>query len=223
MRRRFYIDIAQANANPRHLDDAVRSLPGDGIVRENFDRDIVLDVSTREKELEMGFFPLSLTYEDAGTEWIMDYADRDAAKQFLNGVLGPMKAYTIPSIELDRQTSKEAVATVFEKVNTGGLPLTVFELLTAKFASDADYYRTNQTDFRLKDDWEATRKVITTHSVLCGIEETEFLQAVMLLTSRASTSATTARKEDNPEPGAQRLPCLGTAGPRCHGVACGVP
>ena len=32
------------------------------------------------------------------------------------------------------------MATVFEKVNTGGLPLNVFELLTATFAGDADYY-----------------------------------------------------------------------------------
>lgn len=196
VQRRFYLDIAQAVKEPRNLDEAVKSLPADGIIRENFDRDIVLDVSTRDKQLAHGYFPVNLVYDDKGTEWLFDYDDLAVAKAFLNTVLTPMQSYAIPSIELDKQTTKEAVATVFEKVNTGGMKLTVFELLTAKFAGDGDYYRATGTDFRLKDDWELTKQVIDAYPVLAGIDETEFLQAVMLLTSHHSDKATTARKED---------------------------
>ncbi|WP_026453741.1 DUF262 domain-containing protein [Saccharomonospora iraqiensis] len=196
VRRRFFFDIAQAVKDPHNLDEAVKSLPGDGVLRENFDRDVVLDVSTREKQLEHGYFPVNLAYRDSGTDWLFGYADGDVARTFLNTVITPMKSYTIPSIELDRQTTKEAVATVFEKVNQGGMKLTVFELLTAKFAGDADYYRATGTDFRLKDDWDKTAEVIRKYPVLQGLDETEFLQAVMLLASNHKYRATTARKDD---------------------------
>lgn len=195
IQRRYYLDIRQA-VSGADLDDAVISLPGDGVRRVNFDRDIEFDVSTREKELEEGYFPLSLTYTSEASSWLFDYPDREVAKAFLNDVLNPMQSYTIPSIELDKQTSKEAVATVFEKVNQGGIKLTVFELLTAKFAGDAAYFREHGTDFRLKEDWELTQKVIAAYPVLKGIEETEFLQAVTLLSSCSGRTATTARKED---------------------------
>ncbi|WP_019810418.1 DUF262 domain-containing protein [Saccharomonospora halophila] len=196
VQRRFFFDIVQAVKDPHNLDEAVKSLPGDGVLRENFDRDIVLDVSTRDKQLEHGYFPVNLAYRDSGTDWLFGYADGDVARTFLNTVLTPMKSYTIPSIELDRQTTKEAVATVFEKVNQGGMKLTVFELLTAKFAGDADYYRATGTDFRLKDDWDSTAEVIGKYPVLQGLDETEFLQAVMLLASNRNHRATTARKDD---------------------------
>jgi len=53
-------------------------------------------------------------------------------------------AYTVPVIILKKETPKEAVCTVFEKVNTGGIVLNVFELLTASFAAH---------NFRLNLDW----------------------------------------------------------------------
>jgi len=71
-----------------------------------------------------------------------------------------------PAIELDNSTSKAAVATVFEKVNTGGLPLNAFELLTATFAGDKDYFDANGTDFRLNDDWKETEAKFTAYPVL---------------------------------------------------------
>lgn len=196
IRRRYYVDIERATKDPTNLDDAIISLPADGMRRENFDRDIVLDVSTRERELEHGLFPLHLAYEDEATTWLFTYPERDLAMSFFNAVLTPMKSYAIPSIELDRNTTKDAVATVFEKVNQGGVRLTVFELLTAKFAGDGKYFAVHGTDFRLKDDWEFTRSVIDDRPVLRGLEQTEFLQAVTLLASRERDTATTARKDD---------------------------
>ncbi|MBP0645272.1 hypothetical protein J8J17_26125, partial [Mycobacterium tuberculosis] len=79
-------------------------------------------------------------------------------------------------------TSKGAVATVFEKVNVGGLPLNVFELLTATFAGDPQYYESHGTDFRLNDDWKETQEKFAAYPVLAGLENTDFLQAVTLLT-----------------------------------------
>jgi hypothetical protein len=196
VQRRYFVDVEKAVARPADLDDAIVSLPADGILRENFDRDVALDVSTPDKQRQHGLFPLSLTYRDEAMNWLFSYANRESAQHFLNSVLTPMKAYAIPSIELDKNTSKDAVATVFEKVNQGGVRLTVFELLTAKFAGDGKYFAEHGTDFRLKDDWESTSSVIAKHPVLRGLEQTEFLQAVTLLASRARTTATTARKED---------------------------
>lgn len=64
---------------------------------------------------------------------------------FLSKVIVPIGQYTIPVITLDKDTPKEAVCQVFENVNTGGVSLTVFELVTAVFAMD---------DFELRKDWE---------------------------------------------------------------------
>lgn len=194
--RRYFIDIEHAVAHPKDLDNAVRSLPADGVLRGNFDRDVLLDVSTPERQREHGLFPLSLAYQDEAMNWLFTYHRPATAQTFLNSVLTPMRTYAIPSIELDRDTSKDAVATVFEKVNQGGVRLTVFELLTAKFAGDGTYFREHGTDFRLKDDWEKTAEIITQRPVLLGLEQTEFLQAVTLLASQAGAAATTARKDD---------------------------
>ena len=64
------------------------------------------------------------------------------------------------------------MCTVFEKVNTGGVPLNVFELLTAMFASD---------NFRLKDDWTLRKSELSSRRVLRSVESTDFLQVVSLL------------------------------------------
>jgi len=75
-----------------------------------------------------------------------------------------------------KQTPKEAVCQVFEKVNTGGVSLTVFELLTATYAAD---------EYNLREDWDTRLKRLKKHKVLEGIESTDFLQGVTLLATRA--------------------------------------
>ena len=81
----------------------------------------------------------------------------------------------MPVINLDKGTPKEAVCTVFEKVNTGGVTLNVFELATASFAADAD-------TFSLRDDWESRkRRMYSSFGVLQGTNGDQFLQAVALL------------------------------------------
>ena len=119
----------------------------------------------------------------------------------------PLTQYKIPAIKLESDTSKEAVATVFEKVNTGGLPLNVFESPTATFAGDGEYFDAHGTDFRLREDWDQTMAEIVKHPVLADFKNTDFLQAVSLLATlrrrqadvavgKPKPSAVSARRED---------------------------
>lgn len=192
--RKYYVDIAVALEGEDRIDDAVRSLPGDGMVRTNFGKNVELDVSTPQKEREHGYFPLSLLFSEETLSWLFELSDPEQAKAFNAQVIQPARTYNIPAIELDTETSKSAVATVFEKVNTGGLALNVFELLTATFAGDKDHYDKHGTDFRLNDDWRKTQAIFADCPVLAGLENTDFLQAVSLLATRKRNLADTSAK-----------------------------
>jgi hypothetical protein len=194
LERKYYIDIATALDGDDRIDDAVRSLPADGIIRSNFGKEIHLDVSTPELERTHGFFPVSLLFSDEALSWLLELANPEVAKLFNARILKPAGTYNIPAIELDNETSKSAVATVFEKVNTGGLALNVFELLTATFAGDKKHFDQYGTDFRLNDDWQKTQQLFADRPVLTGLENTDFLQAVTLLATRKRNLADTSPK-----------------------------
>jgi hypothetical protein len=108
------------------------------------------------------------------------------------------QAYKIPAIRLDKNTTKEAVATVFNKVNQGGLRLDNFELLTAIFAGDREHFRKTGRDFRLRDDWAETKKVTDSWAVLSQIKETDFLQMVLLLASLERRADDVAAGKERP-------------------------
>lgn len=195
--RRYYLKVDTALEGEEALDEAVVSVPGDGIIRTNFGKDIELDLSTTDLERAAGFFPLRLLYDPhAAITWFAHELQAGHLATFNAEILQPANSYAIPAIVLDDSTSKSAVATVFEKVNTGGMALNVFELLTAVYAGDRDYYDEHGDDFRLNDDWIATKAALEEYPVLRGLENTDFLQATSLLASLAGPRATTARKED---------------------------
>ncbi|WP_144722163.1 DUF262 domain-containing protein [Cellulosimicrobium sp. TH-20] len=216
LRRRYFIDIEKSLGSPADQDESVLSLPEDGKVKKNFDREIVLDVSTTELQQRHGLMPMVEVFGPNPMGWLFGYTsaveEQRAERQkhlevFHQRVLNPMSNYEIPAIELDRSTTKEAVATVFEKVNTGGLALDVFELLTSTFAGDASYYVKHGTDFRLAEDWALTEAVLAKHPVISGLRRTDFLQAVTLLAThqrhtddidagKKRPAATSARRED---------------------------
>lgn len=85
------------------------------------------------------------------------------------------RSYDLPIIELNRANKKEAVCLVFEKVNTGGEPLTVFELMTATYAAD---------NVNLRDEWfgnthegvEGIKPYLSKQSLLREVQPTDFLQ-----------------------------------------------
>lgn len=201
--RRYLIHMETALSDLSRVDEAVVSVPADGVIRSNFGKDVELDLSDDDKQRAQGYFPLHLLYGDY-MSWSWELEDRALGKAFHETFIKPAATYDIPAIVLDEDTDKAAVATVFEKVNTGGLPLNVFELLTAVFAGDADYYDNTGADFRLNDDWHTIQAGWAKHPVLSAVENTDFLQAVTVLTTRernlSDTSgrppAISAKRED---------------------------
>ena len=198
--RVYYLDIAGCLDAEKDREDAVISLPPDRVMRTNFNRDVVLDVSSPEKEFEVGLFPLAALFEaTAKNQWRRGYqkfhrnddARLDAFDRFEEGVLDWLSRYRVPAIELTRETSKEAVCQVFEKVNTGGVSLTVFELMTATFAADS---------FDLLDDWRRRKKRLHERAVLGSAGADDFLQAVTLLASydraQAEQTAVSCKRRD---------------------------
>jgi hypothetical protein len=188
--RWYYIDMNVAMAPDGDVQDAVIAVPEDRKIRDNFGRDVVADYSTTQGECAAEMFPVGILFDQAATDqWMVTYLqlqEADMAQRldrwsaFKVKVLNEITDYKVPVIRLTKGTSKEAVCTVFEKVNTGGVPLNVFELLTATFASD---------DFRLKDDWQARRARLDTRAVLRSFESTDFLQVISLLATRARREA----------------------------------
>ena len=70
-----------------------------------------------------------------------DDANWDLWTQFEEQVLQQRPVVPGADDQAPASTSKDAVCTVFERVNTGGVPLNVFELLTATYAGDREYAR----------------------------------------------------------------------------------
>ena len=200
--RYYYLDINACLDESADRLDAVLSVPKDRKVKTNFDRDIVLDLSTRELEYQHEMFPLNIIFDsNAREDWADGYKDfhgntsacKNKYKQFRSEVLDTITGYKLPVITLDKSTPREAVCKVFENVNTGGVALTVFELVTASFAT---------YEFDLRKDWEACRDVIwgknepLNTDVMYGVDETAFLTAVTLYTTYKAATATTCKKKD---------------------------
>lgn len=180
--RHYYININRALENEL-LDDAFIAVEADRKLKKNFGRDVVLDLSSREKECLEFYFPCSqILNSDEWEESLQEHAPHRFADymQFRKMVLSAFRSYQLPVIALGKTTSKEAVCLVFEKVNTGGVPLSVFELVTASFAADG---------FNLRDDWygsdsrhvEGRSARIKREEILSSVEPTDFLQGVSLL------------------------------------------
>lgn len=182
--RHYYIDIALALEEDR-LEDAFISVPTHRKIKTNFDRDVVMDLSTREMEIDNFHFPCSQIMKSSPWEYELIKRSPDRIEQFMafrEKIIDAFKDYQLPAITLGKATSKEAVCLVFEKVNTGGVPLSVFELVTATFAAD---------NFNLRDDWYGSRQRdvegrverLAKEPILKGIEPADFLQAISILQS----------------------------------------
>ncbi len=181
LKRWYYIKIPAALDSNVDREDAIVGLPEDRITK-NFRGDIIEDHSTTEKECAAELFPLPLVFNQAAfTDWQLKYIQVDPSKtaerlsrwnDFVQAVVQPFQQYQVPLILLRKETPKEAVCQVFEKVNTGGVALTVFELLTATFAAD---------NFNLRDDWVTRETRLRKQHVLRSVENTDLLQAVTLL------------------------------------------
>lgn len=196
IKRWYYLDM-MASLNPdEDREDAIKSIPENRKITKDFGRLTIQDLSTPEHEYEHHMFPTESLMNDK--KWMTGYllywgsGDNvhpegkalDFYLKFDEAVLGKFQDYQLPVIKLSAETPKEAVCTVFEKVNTGGEPLKTFELATASFAADADAM--NLPDFTLSDDWKRRKSRMYKHGELMGIDGDRFLQAVALLKTQES-------------------------------------
>lgn len=186
--RWYYIDIAKAVDESADREDAILSVPEDRLLRTDFARRITVDLTSRQKECEAGLFPLNLTLDkkEVGA-WQRIYVQLDGSRWdiwplFQDQILERIANFIVPQIRLPKETHKEAVCAVFEKVNTGGVVLTVFELLTATYAGDQEYSTTHGRDFSLASDWARILAALSArYPVLEGLESTDFLQSLSLV------------------------------------------
>lgn len=181
IKRHYYFNIDKALEGVDSLADAIVGVDQDRVLRKNFGRDIALDLSTTEKEVEAFHFPCDqVLNSDRWEERLMAVSPARFASymNFRIKVLNPFREYLLPVIVLQKTTSKAAVCLVFEKVNTGGVSLSVFELVTATYAAD---------NFNLRTDWYGDKGVdgkaprFANKPLLRDTEPTDFLQGIALL------------------------------------------
>jgi len=185
LKKWFYIDMEKALNENEDREDAVL-IVNENRINVDFKGNVLIDCSSREKEFQSMYFPCSAIFDCSdwrqGFEKFWDY-DKEKIitfNQFEKEIIKRVEGYNIPTITLKKETPKEAVCQVFERVNTGGVALNVFELLTAMYASD---------DFNLREDWDVIEKRISKpifhgkQGVLRNIENTDYLQTVALIVS----------------------------------------
>ncbi len=207
--RWYYLDIKRLLANPDLLEEAVVDVPADRIRLEVAGRK-GLDLSSSSHEYQSFLFPLSHIYREG--DWQMGFIDhwsdkegfKDALatyKKFKEEVIEPLSGYQLPVITLAKSSRREAVCQVFEKVNTGGVKLNAFELVTASYAADgfdlrADWYGRKVRDgvaaiegrsqrFAAGREKGKPEGVQRLGSILKAVRETDFLQCVALLSTRS--------------------------------------
>ena len=156
--RFYYLDIEKAVDPSADDENVVISIPATKQVTSDFGRKVEMDLSTRQDEFKQKMFPLNIILNSGEEQgWQNEYYayynyDPDVIRQFtelFSKIIMPTQKYAMPVILLDKETPKEAVCQVFENVNTGGVSLTVFELVTAVFAMD---------DFPLRKDWDERKE-----------------------------------------------------------------
>ena len=181
--RYYYLDIEKCLDPEADRLDAIVSISDKKQVLSDIGRTVVLDLSTAEQEYKHLMFPLNIVFSpNEIDDWrynMEDFYQNDAKyrilfRDFTQKILRPIQEYQMPVIQLTKDTPKEAVCQIFENVNTGGVPLTVFELVTATFAAD---------EYDLRADWNAIcasfkEKKLT---VLKDITGANFLAAMTLL------------------------------------------
>ena len=194
--RYYYLDIEKALDPNADDDKVVISVPATKQVMSDFGRKIETDLSTRQDEFRLKMFPLNIIL-DSGEEqgWQNEYYayykyDPAIIQQFtelFTKIILPTQKYIMPVIQLDKETPKEAVCQVFENVNTGGVSLTVFELVTAIFAMD---------DFPLRKDWKEREEKFFSGKTLNIVTATDFLTALTLLSTYKSGKTVSCKKKD---------------------------
>lgn len=182
IKRFYYFDIEKCLDTTIDRIDAIKSVDENKLIKGFGHNIVTLDLSKKQYEYEKKLIPANILLDS--TKFAMwqtayfNYYNCDVTivqefMKFINKIQMPLMTYVIPVIRLDNDTPKEAVCQVFENVNTGGVSLTVFELVTAMFAMD---------DYELRKDWKNIKENYFIGDILEKVEATDFLSAMTLLT-----------------------------------------
>ena len=178
-RRWYYVDIQKALSFPS-IDraEAIISVSENRILREY--RNVVLDLSTPEREFAADIFPLSQIFNYSNWRsqysrfWDYKPAKLEMLDEFESRVIKNFEYYQLPMIQLRAELSKEAVCQVFEDTNCSNKLLNLFDLITASFAAD---------NFSLREDWEGRERRFQQQALLQEVKGGDFLQAVCLIST----------------------------------------
>ena len=146
----FFVNI-NALLDPRtHSSEIVDSFPLEIAEKKNF--------FDKKTQFTKKIFPLSELKNAGGSKWLFEFQDylqddeeyskEDARNYYekLDMIFGYVwSKYEIPVVKLSDTLSYENVIKVFERINSKGTPLDVFDLLNARFALYS---------IILKDEWE---------------------------------------------------------------------
>ena len=188
-KRWFYVDIRKAIDQNVDRSDAIFTIPENKIHKSYYaDRDTPLDLSTEELELEELMFPINqiFDWDNWNTKFLLSKTHdewKEIIVPFKNSFIDSFTKYQVPVISLDKDVEKEAVCTVFEKVNTNGRVLDAFELVTAMYAADGH---------KLREDWLSYEEKLADilkiknneSTILSEVKSTDFLQVISLFYTR---------------------------------------
>jgi len=156
------------------------------------------ELNTREQQLAAGALPLHYAFDPDGqlTTWKEDYigalaTDLAAYKELshkwdvlVRPWLDRIRNYPFPVVELRADMPLSAICHIFEKVNSTGVPLDVFDLVTAVLWAKG---------YHLNESWDKTRLRFKEQHILPmqpqPLTGTHFIQSLSLVDSLARKRA----------------------------------
>ena len=187
--RRFFVDVRSAVKADPIPEEAIFAIDDEGEVRSHFGPDIPGGINDRETMVNNFVVPVSSLLWEEGNDLLFDMAAntedaeiREQVKEFHRRVVRPLAAYDLPMTRMDRGTSQIGVGQIFAQANSQGVPMDVFELLTAVFALE-------DPNFSLARHWAECEKVLRKYPALDEISRVRFLRGVSLLVTSTTGPA----------------------------------
>jgi hypothetical protein len=175
----YYLDIEKCLDLNSDRRTTIIGLPESKTLR-GFGTGKLIDCSTPQKEYESLLFPLSKVFFFSDWRsryskfWQYDPTKLELLDTLELEVLKKFEHYQIPVIQLRDSLPKEAVCQVFEDTNTSGCELNYFDLMSSSYCAE---------NFSLRDDWNCRESRLKSLKVLRKLRNTDFVQAVTLVTS----------------------------------------
>lgn len=190
--RYYYLDIRKALEDTVDREDAIVSIDSKKIKTADIGKTVLLDLSTREKEYENLMFPLNIMFSTTECmNWclgLLAHKGNDPTilslyQKFTNDIINAMMVYKLPVIKVLKSTSQSSVCQIFENVNRGGVPLNVFELVTASLAAEG---------LELRQEWKSVQQEFLKpqYAVLREVDGTDFITSMTLWDSYEQSLAT---------------------------------